>query len=323
MQILRRTHLALSLVLLTAVACGSGDSPTPAAAPSTTEATLPPTTVAPKPTVTLDFAGAEPRKPLALRLAAGTTNKVAMVNTLGMTLTIDGQAVPGAVLPGTKTVMEERVERVDADGTAHYSTTFIDVSVVPTRGADPEVVKATQAGINSLKGARGSATVDVQGNVTNVAFDTSTVSDPAVKATLESMSSQLGNLSTPFPVEPVGVGARWSVKGSATVSGIKMTTTTRFTLRSRTGDRYELDVAQDAAGVPGPAPFPNLPAGASASITSFNMRSTGQTSGDLTRHLPLKNSNKGAGDGNIEMTVNGQKIRVVQQLTIDTALSPA
>lgn len=246
-----------------------------------------------------------------------------MVSTIGLNATVDGQAAPTGVVPATRTVMEQRIDRVDPDGTGHFSVAYLDVSVVPSPGVDPAVVGGTQAGIDSLKALRGSGVIDVHGYVTGVAFDTSAISDPALKGTLDSITSQVGNLSAPFPQEPVGVGARWSVKGVATITGLRMETTTRFTLRSRTGDRYELDQTQDATAVPGPAPFPNLPAGAAASVTSFSLNNTGQISGDLTGNLPTKSSSKGTGDGTFEMSVGVQKRTLVEHLTIEITTAPA
>jgi hypothetical protein len=325
----RRTALIIGLLLFAATACGGGDdnptaSPTPE--PSTTIAattTLPPTTVAPRPTVTLDSPGAPPRQPLALRLVAGSSAKVAMVNKLTLKLTIGGQAAPATVVPGTRQVITERVEKVDADGSASISVTFSEASVVPTPGADPAVVQATQAGLEPLNRLRGTQTVDPDGAVRNVTFDTAAITDPAIKSTLDSMTSQLGSLSAPFPREPVGVGARWTVTSSAILAGIRMTTTTHYTLRSRTGDRYELDQSQEAAAVPGPVPLPNLPAGAQASVTDFTVKSTGQISGDLTRRLPTKSSAKGTGNGTFSMTVGNEKVSLVQSLTTDVTTSPA
>jgi hypothetical protein len=326
----RRTTLTLGLLLLTAAACGDGDSPSAApetpttAAPTTiSTTTLPPTTLAPKPVVTLDSPGAQPRQPLTLRLAAGSSAKVAMVNKLTLKITVGGQVAPAGVVPGTRQVITEQVDKVGADGTASISVTFSDASVVPTPGADPAVVQATQAGLEPLNRIRGTQTVDPDGAVRSATFDTGSVSDPAIKSTLDSMTSQVGTLSAPFPREPVGVGARWTVTSTAVLAGIKMTTTTRYTLRSRTADRYELDQTQEAVAVPGPVPLPNLPAGAQASVTSFTVKSTGQISGDLTRHLPTKSSIKGSGDGTFAMTVGAEKVTLVQNLTMDTTISPA
>jgi hypothetical protein len=216
----RRTHLAIGLLLLTAVGCGSGDgsSSTPtAAAPPTTAPTVPPptTTVVPKPAVVLDSPGAQPRRPLALRVTAGSTTKVAMVSKLGLKMTIDGQAAPVGVLPATRMVMEQRVDRVDADGTARFSVSFPEVSVVATPGADPTAVEAAEDALQSLKGVTGTGAVDVHGNVSDTTYDTRSVSEPALRSTLDSLTSQMGNLSAPFPTEPVGVGARWTVTSTA------------------------------------------------------------------------------------------------------------
>jgi hypothetical protein len=326
----RRTALIIGLLLFTAAACGDGDSPsavpeTPTTATPATIATttLPPTTVAPKPAVTLDSPGAQPRQPMALRLAAGSSAKVAMVSKLTLKITVAGQAVPPSVVPGTRQVITQRVDKVEADGAAVVSVTFSDASVVPTPGADPAVVQATQAGLEPLNRIRGTQTIDPDGAVRSATFDTSAVTDPAIKGTLDSMTSQLGTLSAPFPREPVGVGARWTVTSTATIAGLKMTTTTRYTLRSRSGDRYELDQTQDAMAVPGPVPLPNLPAGAQASVTSFTVKSTGQISGDLTRHLPTKSSIKGTGDGAFSMTIGSEKASLIQNMTMEMTTSPA
>ena len=329
MRPLRRTALTIGLLLFTATACGGGDdspSATPAQETPTTIAattTLPPTTVAPRPTVTLESAGAQPRQPLALKLAAGSSVKMAMVNKLTLKISVGGQAAPSGVVPGTRQVITERVDKVEPDGSATVSVTFSDASVVPTPGADPAVVQATQAGIEPLNRVRGTQTIDTDGAIRNATFDTSAVTDPTIKTTLDSMTSQIGTLSAPFPREPVGVGARWTVTSTATLAGLKMTTTTRYTLRSRTGDRYELDQTQEATAVPGPVPLPNLPAGAQASVTNFSVKSTGQISGDLTRHLPTKSSVKGTGEGAFAMTIGAEKVTMTQNLTMDMTTSPA
>ena len=326
----RRTALLIGLLLSTATACGDGGSPAAAPETPTTAApatiattTLPPTTVAPKPTVTLDSPGTQPRQPMTLRLAAGSSAKVAMVNKLTLKITVGGQAVPASVVPGTRQVVTQRVDKVEADGAAIVSVTFSDAAVVPTPGADPAVVQATQAGLEPLNRIRGTQTIGPDGAVKSATFDTGAVTDPAIKGTLDSMTSQLGSLSAPFPREPVGVGARWTVTSTATIAGLRMTTTTRYTLRSRSGDRYELDQTQEAVAVPGPVPLPNLPAGALASVTSFTVKSTGQISGDLTRHLPTKSSVKGTGDGAFSMTIGSEKVSMTQNMTMEMTTSPA
>ena len=331
MRSLRRGPVLVSLLLLTAVACGgdgdspsaSQDAPTTLAPPAQPATTLPPTTVAAPPAVTLDSAGSQPRQPMVLKLAAGSTARLAMVNKLTLKMTVGGQATPNAVVPATRMVITERVDKVDPNGNATLAVSFSDASVVPTPGADPAVVQATQAGIEPLNRLRSTGAVDPQGAMSNVTFDTGSLTDPAIKGIVDSMGSQVANLAAPFPKEPVGVGARWTVTSTATLAGINTTTTTRYTLRSRTGDRYELDFSQDAVAKSGPVQLAGMPSGAQASVTKFTVKSTGQVSGDLTRHLPTKSSVKGTGDGSFVMTVGSEKATLTQEMTMDMTTSPA
>ena len=102
-----------------------------------------------------------------------------------------------------------------------------------------------------------------------------------------------------------------------------MNTTNEYTLRSRTGDTYELDFSQTAEAPPGPAAFPNLPAGTQASITTFTVQSTGETTGDVTRHLPQTSTATGTGDGTFTITVGANQATLEQHLSVDFTLSPA
>ncbi len=154
-------------------------------------------------------------------------------------------------------------------------------------------------------------------------FDTSRITDDSLKSIVESMSSQVGNLSAPFPKDPVGVGARWTVRRQANLNGLVMDTTTRYTLRSRTGDRYELDFTQDAVSPPGAAALQGLPAGAQASVTSFSVQSKGQISGDLTKAVPVRSTVTGTGDGTFTVTAGRERTTMRQQMTLEQTTSPA
>ncbi len=270
----------------------------------------------------LDDPGAEPRQPLVLRLTAGSRAQVAFQTGLDIEMNLDGTELPTGVLPATSMVFEEVIDGVDPDGTVHYSLTFREVKAVATAETDPELVSQTQASLDELEGLSGTGTFDLHGGAQTATFDTGALSS-SLASTLNSISSQVGNLAAPFPVEPVGVGARWTTTASANISGITMNTTTHYTLRSRTGDQYELDHTTEADAPPGAASFPGLPSGTRASITRFTLQSTGRTTGDLTRHLPLTSSGSGSGDGIFTVGVGAQQSELVQHLTVELTLGPA
>ncbi|HEX7276515.1 MAG TPA: hypothetical protein VF244_04010 [Acidimicrobiales bacterium] len=318
----RRMVLALATSLIVGTACSSGGDSAEPAAPTVVSTEAPTTTepTAEGPRIVLDDPGAEPRRVLLLRVTAGDELRLTMESRIGIELTINGREAPATEAPNSSTILDQRVERVDPDGTVHFTVSVADVAV---DGADPDMVRETQAALSQMIGLLGTGSVDAHGAAQSMDFDTSAIADPQIKATLDSVSSQISNLSAPFPREPVGVGARWTVTSSATISGITMNTTTRYTLRRLSGDHYELEYTQDGDAPPGPVTLPGTPASARASIRSFIMESTGETIGDLTRHVPATNRFDGTGDATMTMTVGGDRLTLDQHLVIGYRLSAA
>lgn len=102
-----------------------------------------------------------------------------MVSRLGLKMTIDGEAAPLGVLRATR-------------------------SPAPTqRPSRPPRTPSSRSLVN------GTGAVDVRGNLSDVTYDTRSISDPNLKGTLDSLSAQLGSVSAPFPTAAAPV--RWSV----------------------------------------------------------------------------------------------------------------
>jgi hypothetical protein len=314
------TAVALSaLTLVTAAACGSDDE-APSRSPAESPATTAPSDEA---GLTLEDAGAEPRQPLRLHVSPGTTTRTALLSRITLKLTAGGEELPVGVVPGTRLVMEQHVDRVDPDGAAHYTARFTDVTAVSTPGASASVLRETQAALDDMKGLTITGSIDVRGGAQRVEVDTATITDQTLKSMLEAMTSQIGNLAAPFPRSAVGPGARWTAKSSAKIAGITMNTTTHYTLRSRDGDRYELDVAQEADAPPGPVELPNAPSSGRTSIERFHLTSRGAIAGDLTHPLPQRSAMSGGGNGEFAVTAGDESGRFVQEMTIETTLEPA
>lgn len=323
------TALLVVLAVLGAVACGgsddSDDSDEEAQPTATTEAEAPGATepAGGSAGVTVEDTGRGPRERLQLHLTAGTTTKAAIVSKVDLDMTIEGNRLSAGALPTTRAVMEQRIDRVDPGGTAHYTVTIGEWSIVPTAGVDEAAARRTGQVLEQLEGLRGTGTVDPSGGNQTLKMDTSSVSDPLMRSTLDSFASQVGNLAVPFPTEPVGPGARWKAKSTATINGITMNTTSTYTLRARAGDHYELDVVQDANAPPGPVAIPNVPSGTETSIESFTVHSTGKIAGELTQSLPSTSNVQGGGEGRLTIVAEGERGTLIERLKIDVALSPA
>lgn len=310
------------MALTTACGSGSRSSAPPTSGPTTSVAPGGRTADAGD-GVTLEEAGAPPRKPLFLRVSGGTTTSVALVAKIGLGMNLGGRDLPNVAVPATRVVMDQTVDKIDADGTAHSRVSITDVSVVPAPDVKQEVVDQTQALLDQLKGVSGTATVDAHGGNQKVSFDTSSVTDKTLRSTMDSVASQIGNLTAPFPVEPVGIGARWTAKRTAIINGITLNTVTTYTLRGHTGDRYQLDVDQNGTAPTGPVTLPNLPAGTDTSVESYVLHTKGHVNGNLAQTQPENSSSTGEGDAKLTITQGSDRETMTEHLTIDFSLGPA
>lgn len=311
-----------ALLVVTAAACSSDDD-----SPGVAQGEAPPTTTVSdeaadaRDGVTLEDPGADPREPLRLRVAPGTTTRTAVVTALTLELVANGEELPVGAVPATRLVMEQHVDRVDPDGVIHFTGRFTEVSAVDTPGVDASAIRQAEEAIDDLEGLTVTGSTNVRGGAQTVEVDTRTVTDETLRSTLDAMKSQIGNLAAPFPRSAVGRGARWTAKSSATIGGITMNTTTHYRLRSRDGDHYELDATQEADAPPGRVELPNLPPSASTSIERFGLTSKGTVSGNLTRLLPEQSSMSGSGGGDLSFQAPGQSAKVTQKMTIELKVS--
>ena len=266
-------------------------------------------------------AGAAPRERLVLQPVVGAEAERVMVAEIGIAVEIDGEELPSPTLPATRLVLRSLVDDVDDEGTITSTFTLVDAAAVDGPGVDPAVLAQTNAALDQMDGLTGTGTTDRHGGSPDVSIDTGPITDPALRSTLDSLTSQLTNLTAPLPAQPVGVGASWRVDRSATLNGVQTDTSTTYTLQARSGNDYVLDVVQEATAPPGPTELPGLPAGVTASIESFLLRSTGEVRGRLDQPLPDSSTIEGGGD--IELTVegDGEAGRLSQHVTVDASLA--
>lgn len=271
--------------------------------------------------VELIDAGAAPREELMLEPVVGAVAERVMVAEIGITVAIDGEELPSPTLPATRLVLRSVVEDVDEEGTITSTFTLVDAAAVDGPGVDPAVLAEVETALNQMDGLTGTGTTDRHGGSPAVSIDTGTITDPALRSTLDSLTSQLTNLTAPLPAQPVGVGSSWRADRSATLNGVQTDTSTTYTLQARSGNAYALGVVQEATAPRGPAQLPGLPAGVTASIESFLLRSTGEVRGRLDQPLPDNSTIQGGGD--IELTVEGEGEagRLSQRVTVDASLA--
>ena len=272
-------------------------------------------------TVELLEAGAEPRAELRFDLEAGQTFRTTMTMDMAMEMSIDGQSVPTPTLPAMEVLIDGRIEEVD-DGTATYTFTYGEIGTVAGADVDPAVAKQYETALQSMQGLTGTGSIDTRGNVGESTLDTSKVTDPNLKATLDSVTSQISSMTVPFPKGAVGIGARWRAVRRTVINGITTDATTTYVLESRDGARYALDIVQEVTAPAGPVDIPGLGA-ARAEVVDYQMENTGEVEGDVTAMLPTSSTISGEGDIRMKVIEGGKTSDLVQKLTLRVSFAEA
>lgn len=225
----------------------------------------------PPATVTVEDAGAEPRRALRLALAAGAEQRVAVSLGLSMAMTLGGKEIPKATLPPARLVVKVTVEAVDAQGGARYALEVEDAGFDEVAPDAAGVVARLEAGLAAVKGLRGAGAVSARGLAERAELAAPAGVGPEVAQLVAAFRQALAQLAVPLPEEAVGLGARWRVEQRVDQGGLAVTQTATFTLTSLddAGLSAEVTVAQAAA-----------PGGAVAGggeLTSFSGGGQGKT----------------------------------------------
>lgn len=260
--------------------------------------------------------GAEPRTPLRFEFTEGAPFRVEMVMKVGIEIEIDGQVLPSTAVPATRVVMAGKIDRVE-DDTAEYSFRYEDVTVEPDAGIDPQVVQAMEGAFAAVDGVSGTAAVTTRGATSRAEVDTSTIADPTAKSTLDSLTSQMSSLTVPFPAEAVGVGARWRGTSAVTLNGVETRATTTYTLAQREGNTFRVELDQDVSASSGEVDVPEMPAGASAEIVSYDVANNGFVAGTLDSVMPTSSELRGGGDIQMRIRQGQETNEMKQRLTLE------
>lgn len=231
----------------------------------------------PLPTIKLRGSGHGPRR--ALRLTPGVGSKQTLVMTMQNELTMNGQRT---VVPTMAMSMTVEVVAKDAAGNLSCKVRFDDAHVVDD-GRNPAANAAVDKVIRTIKGLTGTLRLSPQGMTLEAHLDMPPGIAPDIRAQLDQLSDSLSKVSSPFPVEPVGIGARWDIQQKVKAgNGLELSQTTEMTLTKITGDVVELGVTTTQTAPKQAITSPQLPPGAKMHVVSWHGDGKGTSQVDLT-----------------------------------------
>lgn len=174
--------------------------------------------------------GAEPRKELRYDLSVGKTQKVTM--TLGMTMAMQMPGVPSEPIktPPMKMVMDLKIAEKVGDHEARYTFELVEADALAAPGVQPMVLEMTKQQLPQMVGMKGSAIVDHRGVNRDATLELPPNLPAQIAQMMEGTKQSMNQMSSPLPVEAVGVGARWEQQQVLEQNGIKMEQKTLFEL---------------------------------------------------------------------------------------------
>lgn len=242
--------------------------------------------------VTLIDAGAEPRQPLRYQLQAGRSERVQIDSQVQISLAMGGQSMPLTLAPPVRMTLDLASNEVAADGSARISYKLVSLEAV---GEGQQVAQMNQA-LAGFAGISGWYRIDPRGNVLEGQVDPLPADNPAAAGVVNEVEQAMQRMSAPLPEQAVGPGARWQVTQSIEDNAMKMTQTSEFTLRSRNGQKLELDMRfveaqmDSVAGLPPGAKLESveMKGGGSNTLPLDGLIATGKVDADIAMSIGVE-----------------------------------
>ncbi|MEM1425725.1 MAG: hypothetical protein AAGF75_04125 [Cyanobacteria bacterium P01_H01_bin.130] len=198
--------------------------------------------------VVLLDAGQGPKAPLRLSPEVGNQLQLGADLTMKVTMEMDGQAVPNPGFPSVAMVLGMEVVDVNESGEITYNITYDSIELGTAADFPEQARTMIDEVFQELKSLKLVLVGDNRGRVLNATVEAPDDLNPFLVQMLDSLSQSMKQVSAPLPEEAIGVGARWSITGSVTASGLTLEQTATYELVEREGDRFtvNMDVEQTA-----------------------------------------------------------------------------
>jgi len=242
---LKQAWTVLGVMVCTASLGCAGPQPRPTDSPEKAAKAAPAQELAGssggKPPVLVITPGQEPRQ--LLRYVHRKDEEFLVSVRHEMTMAMDGG--PSVTIPMLYEATQKNLS-VDAGGAARRSGRYAKLELIP--GADPRVAQAMTTALKGFERVTFSDRIDSQGNVSNVSVDVSAIENERLRTMVAGMQDAITDCAMPWPLEPVGIGARWRRTRQVKANGVAMEQTAVMSLVERQGNQVDttIEISQHA-----------------------------------------------------------------------------
>ncbi|MGB3236827.1 MAG: DUF6263 family protein [Geitlerinemataceae cyanobacterium] len=237
----------------------------------------------PEPAFSLLDAGVEPRQPLRFVPQANEMQTITITLQTNVAMAAGGQVLPSVDAPASTMTVESTITQVDDNGDIHYQMYYTGIEVGESPNAPPELRQVLEAQMQNLVGAGGTFVMDSRGHVKETNFSLSENADAMTQQLFQEVSQSVRQLSTPFPEEAVGLGARWQIAQALEVNGMELTQNAIYELVSLQDNVATLNISLEQQAPSQEIEIPGLPDGATVTLNSLQSQGEGQVTIQLDR----------------------------------------
>lgn len=271
-----------------------------------------------RPQVILEEAGQSPLRTLRLRPTKGSQQRHELTMAMTMGSEANGQKSPEMKIPTVKYTMDSSITDVASNGDVAFTVEYVAAKIVEDQQASPDMIAGMEQMMASIVGLQFKSTVDQRGFSKGVTIELPDGMDPGVAAQIDQLSKSVEQLTSPFPAEAVGVGAKWKLVTPIDSGGMKFIQTARYTVVEMTEDTVTatLEISQDADEQDMDLSDSD---GMKVRLISLDCRGRGR----MTLHLAAIFSNEASvkADVTVKMIVDsGQEVELTQEVSTEVQL---
>jgi hypothetical protein len=278
-------------------------------------ASVAPTTEPPQ--IKLLDPGGEPRASLRYHLASGQRETIDVTMRIRASHKLAEEQPPELRLPAFRLTIQVAIaEKMDGDK-ARSEFRIADAEITDDEGVDAMLVSSTRADLEKITGMNWTAVVDARGFRRNTRMDVPAGASDQIKQIIAGATTTLDQLSSLFPVEPVGVGARWEHYQTLAQNGMQVRLTANLELAEVDGDHGLLKAFIKQAADRQPAFLPGLPMGVEAELLSFSGSGEASIEFDLSRQVPQRAEIDMATESEFSIRSGGQAQPMTQSANVE------
>lgn len=204
-----------------------------------------------------------------------------------MSIKMDNTSLPEMPSPPMLMTMSIDVESVSKDGDATYAFRLLSVEALPSADVSQQTREGMETEIKKFVGVHGRATVTAQGLTKDASYEFPPGLTDKSSDLIDNLKQQLEQMASPFPAEPVGVGATWDLSAPQKTSALTIQQSARYTLKKLSADGCELEVKLAQSALPQPFGSNKFPPGVSATLDSFTGAGTGTVAVGFESFTPM------------------------------------